>query len=195
MAGERAHDIFWKGPFSWPGFENINFLQTVPQTPGVYLQTFEHKDGYLIYAAGLSRRPILARFKEHTRKYMNGEYNVLDVFAAQHGNRQEVWHGWGYARIHRDKFEAYKASILEAVREQLSGFRIFAAHIESTREDRILERLEASIMAALYEQPAPICDLPDRDMQLAPRRQTEQRIVVRNHCTAVLHGLPFFLEI
>lgn len=195
MTDEKALDIFWEGPFSWPTFEGTNFLQAVPRTPGVYLQTFEYKGGYLIYAAGLSRRPILTRFKEHTRKYMNGEYNVLNVSAAQRGIRQEVWHGWGYARTHGDEFEENKALILEAVRGQLSGFRIFTAHIESTKEDRILERLEASIMATLSEQPSPVCDLPDEGMQLAPRRQSERPVMVKNHCKAVLHGLPSFLEL
>lgn len=195
MMSEKALDIFWKGPFSWHTFESSDFLLTVPQTPGVYLQTFEYKGGYLIYAAGLSRRPILARFKEHTRKYMDGGYNVLDVSAAQRGIRQEVWHGWGYARTHRDEFQENKTLILEAVHKQLSGFRIFTVNIESTKEDRILERLEASVMATLYEQPAPVCDLPDKGMQLAPRRQSERPVKVKNHCTAVLHGLPSFLEI
>ena len=195
MTSEETLDIFWEGPFSWPTFESTNSLQTIPQTSGVYLQTFEYKGGYLIHAAGLSRRPILARFREHTRKYMNGEYNVLNVSAAQCGVRQEVWHGWGYARAHRDEFEAHKVLILEAVQEQLAGFRIFTASIESTKEDRILERLEASIMATLYGQLPPICDLPDRGMQLAPRRQSEKPIVAKNHCTAVLHGLPYSPEI
>ena len=195
MAGQRALDVFWKGPFSWPGFEGINFLPTIPQTPGVYLQTFEYKDGCLIYAAGLSRRPIFVRFKEHTRKYMNGEYNVLNISAAQRGSRQEVWHGWGYARTHREDFKKHKGSILEAVHEQLAGFRIFTAEIESTKEDRILERLEASIMAALYGQPPPICNLPDRGMRLAPRQQSEHPIEVENYCSTLLHGLPSSLKI
>jgi hypothetical protein len=133
------------------------------------------------------------RFREHTRKYMNGEYNVLDVAAAQQGVRKEIWHGWGYARKHREKFEARKTTILDAVRKQLAEFRIFIT--DMGQEPRALERLEASIMMTLYQQQSPISDIPDRGMQLAPRWDSEEPIVVKNTCAAVLHGLPAFLEI
>ena len=195
MTNEAVHEILWDGPFSWPRFERDNLLRSIPRMPGVYLQAFDYKDGYLIYAAGLSRRPILTRFKEHTRKYMNGEYNVLDLSAAHRGVRQEVWHGWGYARTHRDEFERNKPFILEAVRKQLAGFRIFTANVEGVKETRMLERLEASIMAALYEQAPLISDLPGRGMQLAQRRDSEPPINVENHTTSILHGLPFSLNI
>jgi hypothetical protein len=133
------------------------------------------------------------RLREHTRQYMNGAYNVLDVAAAQKGVRKEIWPGWGYARKNREEFEARKAIILDAVRKQLEGFRIFLA--EMGQEPRVLERLEASVMMHLYQQQSPISGIPDRGMQLAPRWDSEQPIVVRNNCTAVLHGLPAFLEI
>ena len=160
MMNEAVYKILWDGPFSWPGFERDNLLRSIPRTPGVYLQTFDYKEAYLIYAAGLSRRPILTRFKEHTRKYMNGEYKVLDLSAAHRGVRQEVWHGWGYARTHRDEFERNQPFILEAVRKQLAGFQIFTANVEGAKETRTLERLEASIMAALYEQVPPSATFP-----------------------------------
>lgn len=196
MTGEAAIEVVWAGPFSWPGFESGSFSHPIPQTPGVYLQTFEYGGGYLIYAAGLTRRPIPTRFREHTRKYLNGEYNVLDLAAVQGGTRREIWHGWGYARKHRGEFEEQKSIILDAVHKQLAGFRIFTTNIESPAEDtRSLERLEASIMAYLYRQPSPICDIPDKGMQLAPRRPSEGPILIKNLCAAALHGLPNTLEI
>ncbi len=168
----------------------------IPKIPGVYLQTFEHQGGYLIYAAGLTRRPAPIRFRAHTRKYLNGEYNVLDTSAAQQGVRREIWHGWGYARKHREEFEERKPTILDAVRKQLVGFRIFITHtVDLSKEERVLERLEAAIMNNLYQQPSPICDIPDRGMHLVPRRNSENPIIVRNNCAALLHGLPAFLEI
>ncbi len=115
----------WKGPFSWPKFEGRNQLDPIPPISGVYLQTFEYQSGYLIYAAGLTRRSVPERFEEHTRKYMNGEYNVLDIDAVQQGIRQEIWHGWGYAREHREEFKEREVVILDAVCKQLAGFRIF----------------------------------------------------------------------
>ncbi len=182
----------WEGSYSWPAFEKESNLRPIPSIPGVYLQTFEYQYGYLIYAAGLTRRSIPKRFGEHARKYMNGEYNVLDIAAAQQGIRKEIWHGWGYARKHREEFEEGKSTILDAAHKQLAGFCIFVASIG--REPRILERLEASIMNNLYRQPSPICDIPDRGMHLASRWDSEDRIIVNNNCVSTLHGLPAFLE-
>ncbi|GIW31825.1 MAG: hypothetical protein KatS3mg071_1999 [Meiothermus sp.] len=183
----------WEGPFAWPGFEQTVGLPPIPPKPGIYLQTFEHRGGYLIYLAGITRRPAPARFREHTRKYLNGDYNVLDVDAAQQGRRQEVWHGWGYARAHREEFEARKQEILEAVHRQLAGFRIFVGDVGDG--PRLLERLEAAIMGCLYQQPPPICEIPDKGMFLAARRPAEPPITVRSVCSVVLHGLPAYLEV
>ena len=182
----------WDGPYSWPTFERETNLNPIPKTPGVYLQTFEYQDGYLIYAAGLTTRTIPKRFREHTRKYMTGEYTVLDIRAAQRGIRKEIWHGWGYARRHQAEFEERKTDILDAVRKQLRGFRIFVA---DAGEKRVYQRLEASIMNHLYRQPSPLCDIPDRGMHLAPRWSSEKPIIIKNRCAVYLHGLPLHLEI
>jgi hypothetical protein len=185
--------VKWDGPYSWPGFELENNLNSIPNIGGVYLQTFKYQSGYLIYSAGLTRRSVPKRFKEHTRQYMNGEYYVLDVFAAQQGIRKEVWRGWGYARKHRDEFEEHKSIILDAAREQLIGFCIFVADIG--KEPRLLERLEASIMNNLYQQPPPICDIPDKGMQLSSRWKSEDKIIIKSSCNSLVYGLPASLEI
>ena len=191
--GSLTLQVTWTGPYAWPGFETLSGLQPVPEAPGLYLQTFEYGDGYAVYCAGLTRRPVPTRFKEHTNKYMNGEYTVLDVTAVQQGIRKEVWHGWGYAKQHRDEFEERKTVILDAIRRQLEGFRIFVGDVGE--EPRMLERLEASIMDSLYQQPPPLCDIPDRGMQLSPRWDSEEPIVVESNCAETIHGLPSSLEI
>ena len=183
----------WNGPYSWPTFEDYNGLHAIPKLPGLYLQTFDYRNGYMIYAAGLTRRPVPARFKEHTHKYMNGEYNVLDINAAQQGIRKEIWHGWDYAKEHRDEFDERKLEIIDAVQKELDGFRIFVADVGE--EPRILERLEASIMENLYRQPSPFCDIPDKGMFLSPRWDSEEPIVIESDCLVTIHGLPRRLEI
>jgi len=188
-----ALQITWNGPYAWPTFEGQTGLQSIPKLSGLYLQTFEYKSGYIIYAAGLTRRPVPARFKEHTQKYMNGEYNVLDINAAQQGIRKEIWHGWGYAKKHRDEFDERKLEILDAVQKQLEGFRIFVGNVGE--EPRILERLEASIMENLYRHPSPFCDIPDKGMFLSPRWESEEPIVIESDCLVTIHGLPRRLEI
>lgn len=183
----------WDGPYSWPGFESHNDLRPIPSTSGVYLQTFDYQGGYLIFCAGLTRRPVSKRLREHTHNFMNGKYNVLDIAAAQQGIRLEIWHGWGYAREHQEEFKEQKKIIRDAVGKLLAGFRIFVADLGN--QPRILERLEAAIMMHLYQQPAPFCDIPDRGLHLAPRWKSESPIIIKNTCADVLHGLSARLEI
>lgn len=87
--------VSWLGPYSWPGFEEINGLSALLAFPGVYLWTVDHLSGYLIYAAGLTRRRFRVRFNEHTVRYLAGQYTVLDILDMQLGRRSEVWHGVG----------------------------------------------------------------------------------------------------
>jgi hypothetical protein len=70
----------------------------------------------------------------------------------------------------------------------LAGFRVFVAKVETS--GRVLERLEAAIMNQLYHEASPLCDVPDRGMMLAPKRETEEPIAVWNVCGSTLHGLP-----
>lgn len=186
-------EVFWDGPFSWPGFEDESQLPGIPHINGVYLQAFDYQDGYLIYAAGITRRPVPIRFREHTRSYMNGEYNVLDPFEVQRGVRKEIWHGWGYAKAHRSQFEERKSEIQQAVKKQLAMFRIFVADVGS--HPRLVERIEASIMNHLDQLPPPFCHIPDQGMMLAPRWSDEEPILMKSRSTVKIHGIPEFLEI
>lgn len=193
ISNRETIEVNWTGPYSWPKFETESDLPSIPKHSGVYLQTIEYKEGYLIYAAGLTRRPIPTRFREHTRKYISGDYTVLDIVAMQHGVRKEVWHGWGWTPEKRTKFEQQRPTISVAVRRQLAGFRIFVANIGT--QPRLLERLEASIMLNLYQQTPPFCDIPDTGMMLTPKWDSERSIFVTNRCTVLLYGLPSKLKI
>ena len=186
-------EILLTGPYSWPEFETQTGLPPVPKHPGIYLWTIDYMAGYLIYAAGITRRTIPKRFYEHTIKYMSGDYNVLEMEAMRQGIRDLVWQGWGWNPEKRVAFERQKSIILDAVNDQLAGFRVFVADIGT--EPRILERLEASIMNRLYSQPPPLCDIPDKGMMLAPRWDSEEPILVNIVCRARLYGLPQKLEI
>ena len=186
-------DIEFTGPYSWPKLDVERILPNVPTHPGIYLMTVDYIEGFLIYAAGITRRTIPKRLYEHTIKYMDGDYNVLETESMQQGIRKVVWHGWGWTSEKKATFEKRKAFILDAVHKQLACFRIFVADIGT--EPRILERLEASIMNNLYQQPLPLCDIPDRGMMLAPRWDSEKPILVRTKCEANLYGLPRQIEI
>ncbi len=189
----NIQELTWKGPFAWPNFEDENGLKKLPNICGLYLQTFEYEDGYLIYAAGLTRRSAPKRFAEHAKHYLNGDYNVLDMSSITKGVRKLIWRGWTYSKKHRKEFSAKKARIINAVNRQLLGFRIFIAEVD--KKHRVLERLEASIMNNLYNQLPPISSIPDQGMQLAPKWDTERPIIVKNNCDHLLYGLPNYLEI
>jgi hypothetical protein len=193
MSNEPALDIVWVGPFAWPRFESETKLPSIPKHPGVYLMAVEYKNGYLIYGAGITRRPIPTRFREHTLKYMSGDYNVLNITAMRRGIRKEIWHGWGWTPEKRKEYERRRLMIGDAARKQLAGLRIFVAKVG--KQSRILERLEASIMNRLYQEPPPFCNIPDKGMMLAPRWESERVIVVKNDCAAILYGIPQCLEI
>ena len=193
MSHKPAIDAMWSGPFAWPTFESETKLPSIPNHPGAYLMAVEYLNGYLIYAAGITRRPIPTRFREHTLKYMSGDYTVLDIIAMKEGIRKEIWHGWGWTPEKRTEYENRKLTIVEAARKQLAGFRIFVANVGV--QPRLLERLEASIMDKLYQEPSPFCEIPDKGMMLAPRLEAEEIIVVKNECSATLYGLPKHLEI
>ena len=191
-----AHDrrlVSWQGPFGWPGFEAISRLEPLPEECGVYLQTYCHGEGYLIYGAGLTRRPFNQRFREHTRKYLSGDYTVLDVPAIETGQRVEIWHGWGWTPEKRQEFAERAEEIRSSANDQMSQCRVFIAALG--KEPRFLERVEAAVMEALYRQPEPISAIPDRGMQLSPRWPNEDPIVIENIMTSILHGLPYEMEV
>ena len=190
MVFNMTRSIEWLGPFGWPKFEGD--LPSVPGVHGVYLQTVEYLNGYLIYGAGMTKRPVRKRLLEHTPCYMNGECTVLDASSLKQGKRVEIWHGWGWTPEKRAEFENRRQIIIEAARNQLAGYRIFIADID---EPRIRARLEAAIMNQLYQQPPPFCDIPDRGMSLSKRWESEPAIKILNNCQAILHALPAAFEI
>ena len=193
MAETKAIDIEWTGPYAWPKFETESDLSAIPKHPGVYLMTSEYKTGYIIYAAGITRRPIPTRFREHTMKYLSGDYTILDMSAMKHGVRKEIWHGWGWTPEKHKEYERRESELVNAAIKQLAAFRIFVADVG--KEPRILERLEAAIMNTLYKDASPFCDIPDKGMMLAPRWELENPITVFMRCAVKLYGIPQQLEI
>jgi hypothetical protein len=183
-------ELRWNGPYGWPKYEGP--LPSAPTHAGVYLFTFEYEDGYLVYAAGITRRGIRRRLHEHTRKYLAGEYNILQVEAAQSGRREEVWHGWGWTDAKRREFEVRMDELERAAREQLRSFRVFVTDING---DRVLERVEAAVMNTLASACEPYCNIPDEGMHLEQRRDDEQVLLAVNRCDKLLYALPDTFEI
>lgn len=181
----------WQGPFSWPGFETDTGLPPAPTELGgwVYLQTVDYADGLAVYAAGITNRNVPSRFREHTRKTLDGDYNLLDMDAMRRGERIQLWHGWEQRTPERlASLAENKLQIQEWARTQMGHFRIFAAILPDT--DRLLRRMESTIMDCLYAQESPLANLPDKGMSLSRRWPTEEPVTIRNECRHKRYGIP-----
>jgi hypothetical protein len=186
-----TEEILWQGPFSWPGFEHINTLETLPDIAGVYLWTFEYKDGYILRSAGVTNS-MKRRFSQHKRQYLSGNYTVLDVTLAKNGERKEIWHGWGYAKEHHDEFVRHKEAIVKSVEHELASYRVFITKIPDKRKQ---ERIEFAIMHHAYFSKEPWGDLVDGGMALRGRANDEIPIEVRNTCSHKIYGISEIFEI
>ena len=193
IEGANTMEVKWTGPFAWPTFETESNLPPIPEHPGVYLMTSEYETGYIIYAAGITRRPVPIRLREHTAKYLSGDYTILEMAAMKRGLRKEIWHGWGWTPEKRKEFEHRNTELVAGARKQLAAFRTFVADVGSA--PRILERIEAAIMNALYQESPPFCEIPDKGMMLAPRWESETPMTVHFRGSAKLFGLPQKLDI
>src|SRR5688500_8263200 len=120
--------IDWQGPFAWPKVESP--LPRIPSLPGVYLLTTEYRNGFLVHSAGITRRPIPTRLREHYRNFTKGMYTVLDMESVRDGIRNEIWHGFWTKPRSPEKLADYEArltSINIALQRQLAAYRIFVA--------------------------------------------------------------------
>lgn len=200
MEPQPAIQLDWHGPFGWPGFaleSGLTDLETaaVAQRCGVYLWSVEHVGGFLIYAAGVTRRSFCTRFREHSRAYRQGVYTVFDAKHLQRGERKKVWPGFWFRKRLPEMEQDYlhRAPEISAARgDLLSAYRVFVAPLAP--EPRVLERIEAAIMGALYAAGGAAAVIPDRGMALSPRRPDEPALLVRSTSAVVMHGLPNELE-
>lgn len=187
----KTEDIIWRGPFSWPGYEQVNKIKVVPDIAGVYLFTFEYKGGFILRLVGVTNS-MKRRFQEHTREYVKGRYTVLDVDSAKNGIRKELWHGWQYARDHQKQFFSYKNRIMELVEKELRAYRIFITQVDNRRKR---ERIEAALLIDIYSSTERWADLFDGGMSFRRRYNYEMPIRVRSICRCKLYGLPETVEI
>jgi len=187
-----SEQVAWQGPYAFANYEKFNGYDKIENIPGVYMFTFDYKDGVILYGLGVSNS-VRDRILAHGRNYRSGKYNVLDVNAAKQGIRKEIWHGWSYAEKHKQEYLDNEREIQKAVEQQLKSTKVFVAPIS---DERKRYRIEAAIMHQIYSKEEPWCDLPDRGMNLMKGRYTsEVPILVENMTPVKIYGLPEKLEI
>lgn len=183
-------NIKWKGPFAWPSFEAENNLKSLPNGAGIYLFTYNYKEGFIIRSVGVTNS-FKRRFSQHTREYRKGHYTVLDVNFARQGERRELWHGWEYAKQYSKEFFRNEKEIMQFVDKELEAFRLFIA-IEEDQRKR--ERIEFAIMHHIYGAKEPWSDLVDGQMFLRGRANSEVPIKANNLSQEKIFGLPGEIE-
>ena len=145
----------------------------------------------MVYCAGITKSTE-KRFRQHTLEYKSGNYTVFNIHEAERGKRVEIWHGWSYAREHRDEFNERKEEILNAVEKQLKSFRVFVAQVP---DKRMRARFESAIMHNIYSSKEPWAELADRGMHLSKRKKDEIPIETKNISNCKIYGLPETLKI
>jgi hypothetical protein len=176
------------GPFGWPNYENGQ--PALLNIPGVYLMTVNFQEGYLPFWVGITRRPVRKRFLEHTRAYLNGDYNIIEIESAQQGIRKVLWKGWGWTPEKRADYTARQAEITSFAKHLMMESSIFIIDMGIT--PRLLERMEAAIANLYYQQSDPLFD---RGMFLMPRWENEEPIISSIQTGCKLYGLPTNIEI
>ena len=119
----------------------------------------------------------------------------MDLDAMRQGIRKEIWHGlWaGHDSDERKaEFARREEELQEVATQQVAATKIFVAEVSDVR---IQHRMEAALMAALYNAPEPYCGLPDRGMHLVPRYENEPPITIRNESNHRFVNLPKTIEI
>jgi len=171
------------GPFGWPKLKDTQL--PLPSKSGVYLMTVEHKDGYLPFGVGITRRPMRKRFMEHTRSFKAGDYNILDVNSAYAGIRKIVWKGWGWTDDKRADYSSRKDEVISLALAQLSCTRIFV--IEISDPPRVLERIECALVNTFHQSGN---ELVDKGMLLMARKHNEEPVSLSFESTVLIYGLP-----
>ena len=186
------------GPFSWipSSADDSPRVFDVPESRkcGLYLFAVSASAGELIYWVGQTSQPVRTRLATHSREFLAGTYNILDISKLRACQRHVVWQGLWWRKDSPDRFEEYllrAGDIAPLTLAQLRATRVYILHTPKDR--RLLARLEASVVAALYADPE-VGSILDRGYSLSARWATEEPIDVRLEGPSLL-GLPRMMRI
>jgi hypothetical protein len=186
------------GPFSWipPSTGAPARIFDVPESSrcGIYLFTVPSAGSRLIYWVGQTSQPVRARLATHSREFLAGTYNILDMEKLRSGERAVLWQGLWWRKDSADRYEEYllrAGEVAPLTLDQLRSTHIYT--VPTPKDRRLLARLEAAIVNALYADPE-VGMILDRGYSLAPRWETEDAIQVRLNGPS-FRGLPSVLHV
>lgn len=186
------------GPFSWLSSSADAppriFDVSASTKCGVYLFTVPMAKSRLIYWVGQTSQPVRARLATHSREFLAGTYNVLDMAELREGKRTVLWQGLWWRKDSADRYEEYllnAGKVAPLTLEQLQVTHIYV--IPTPKNRRLLARLEASIVNTLYADPE-VGMILDRGYSLSPRWKTEDPIQIRLIGPS-FRGLPSVLDV
>ncbi|KXW55483.1 hypothetical protein [Ferrovum sp. PN-J185] len=176
-----------QGPFGWPNYEDSK--PVLPTKSGVYITCFAYEDSYIPWGVGVTKRKFRTRFMEHTTKFINGDYNILNYEKAIQARRQLAWKGWTWTEEKKAIFLQNKAEILKDAVTQLISTYIFIIELEGIIR---LERLESALVDNFHSKGN---ILIDTGMMLSRRWHNEEIINVSFNRHSIIHQLPMSLTI
>jgi predicted GIY-YIG superfamily endonuclease len=186
----QALPLDWNNIISWTDIENQHF-NILPEYSGVYVFIFTIDYKNFIYNAGITNS-IRRRLKQHRNAFYNGQYTILDMNGLNNKLRKEIWHGWQYAKEHKDEFIERKLEIQNAVKNQLENTKISFCRIDDLR---IKERIEYSLMYNIYNNTEWYSDIMDRGTFIHGRLTYEIPIRTINRIDQEVIGIPSEFEI
>lgn len=186
------------GPFSWiPSSADAPprvFDVAASGQCGVYLFTVPTAEGHLVYWVGQTSQAFRARLATHSREFLAGTYNVLDMPDLREGKRTVLWQGLWWRKDSADRYEEYLLSAGRVALLTLAQLRATHIYLIPTPKDRrLLARMEAGIVNTLYTDPD-VGSILDRGYSLAPRTEREDPLQLRL-TGPTFRGLPSVLEV
>jgi len=170
------------GPFSWiaDSTEAPPRIFAAPESRecGVYLFTVPTVKGNLIYWAGQTSQAFRSRLQTHSREFLAGTYNILDIPDLLEGKRNVRWKGLWWRKNSPNRYEEYlrcAGEVAPLTLKQLQTTCIYLIPNEKNR--RFLARLEAAIVHNLYANPE-VGLILDQGYSLSPRWENEEPIQV-----------------
>lgn len=181
------------GPFSWisSSADDPPWLFDAPEANnhGVYFFTVVTARGQQIYWVGQTSQPIRTRLATHSREFLAGTYNILDMAKLRDGQRVVVWKGLWWRKDSANRYEEYLLRASEVAPLTLAQLRATHIYIVQTAKDRrFLARLEAAIVKTLYTHPE-VGEILDRGYSLSARWRDEEPIHVQINGPEFI-GLP-----
>jgi hypothetical protein len=176
IVSSERYDIEWHGPFTVAEVVDENNKQLpLIHTPGLYLWTIKHENGYLVYYIGeTTQQTLTIRLQQHVLAYLVGQKRIYEPTQFSKAEKVLIWGGTRYRsqRIDFADFINEYSRLAPGIASLLQYFRIFLA--SSFLEQRIIRRIGAGIASNIRAKSGIIGNFQDADVRFESRLISEE---------------------